>query len=182
MKKAVGFMEFKSIPVGIESTDEMLKSANVELLMASPLCPGKYVSIIAGDVGAVEASIKNGAHVGGIHMLESHVIPNIHPDVLPAMLGAGEIGDVKSLGIVETINAISSILIGDICAKASNVELLEIRIARGLGGKGFVLITGEISSVKMAIQTAQTEMAESNLITSYSVIASPHKDIAKILF
>ncbi len=175
-------MEFKSIPVAIEATDEMLKSGNVELLMASPLCPGKYVSIIAGDVGAVQASIKNGSVIGGIHMLEAHVIPNIHPEVLPAMLGAGEIGDVKSLGIVETINAISSVLIGDICAKASNVELLEIRIARGLGGKGFVLITGEISSVKTAIETAINDMSESNLITSYSVIASPHRDIIKTLF
>lgn len=175
-------MEFKSIPVAIEATDEMLKSGNVELLMASPLCPGKYVSIIAGDVGAVEASIKNGSVIGGIHMLEAHVIANIHPDVLPAMLGAGEIGDVKALGIVETINAISSVLIGDICAKASNVELLEIRIARGLGGKGFVLITGEISSVKTAIETAINDMSESNLITSYSVIASPHRDIKKTLF
>ncbi|WP_170253861.1 MULTISPECIES: BMC domain-containing protein [Acetobacterium] len=182
MNKAVGFMEFKSIPLGIEATDEMLKSGNVELLMASPLCPGKYVSIIAGDVGAVEASIKNGSHVGGIFVLESYVIPNIHDDVLPAMLGAGEISDVKSLGIVETINAISSILVADICAKAANVELIEIRIARGLGGKGFVLITGEISSVKSAIQTAKNDMAESNLITSYSVIASPHKDIRNILF
>lgn len=175
-------MEFKSIPVGIEATDEMLKSGNVELLMASPLCPGKYVSIIGGDVGAVEASIKHGSKIGGIHMLEAYVIPNIHEKVFPAMLGAGEIGDVKSLGIVETINAISSIQIADVCVKASNVELLEIRIARGLGGKGFVLITGEISSVKTAIETAKSELADGGLITSYSVIASPHKDIKKILF
>ncbi|MDK2904514.1 MAG: hypothetical protein PWR12_590 [Eubacteriaceae bacterium] len=175
-------MEFKSIPVAIEATDEMLKSGNVELLMASPLCPGKYVTIIGGDVGAVEASIKHGTQIGGIHMLEAYVIPNIHEDVLPAMLGAGEIGDVKSLGIVETINAITSVQVADICAKASNVELLEIRIARGLGGKGYVLITGEISSVKTAIETAKNDLAESSLITSYSVIASPHKDIKKILF
>ena len=114
-------MEFKSIPKGIESTDEMLKSGNVELLMASPLCPGKYVSIITGDVDAVEASIKNGTRVGGIYVLETEILPNIHPDVLPAMLGAGEIGDVKSLGIIETINAISSVRIADICVKASNV-------------------------------------------------------------
>jgi len=175
-------MEFKSIPVAIEATDEMLKSGNVELLMASPLCPGKYVTIIGGDVGAVEASIKHGTQIGGIHMLEAYVIPNIHEDVLPAMLGAGEIGDVKSLGIVETINAITSVQVADICAKASNVELLEIRIARGLGGKGYVLITGEISSVKTAIEAAKNDMSESNLLTSDSVISSPHKDIKKILF
>jgi len=182
LKKAVGLMEFKSIPVGIESTDEMLKSGNVELLMASPLCPGKYVSIITGDVDAVEASIRNGTRVGGIYVLETEVLPNIHPDVLPAMLAAGEFGEVKSLGIIETINAISSVTIGDMCVKASNVKLIEIRIARGLGGKGFVLITGEIASVKAAIEAAKAHKIDSNLITSYSIIAKPHKDIRKTLF
>jgi len=182
LKKAVGFMEFKSIPKGIESTDEMLKSGNVELMMASPLCPGKYVSIISGDVDAVEASLKNGERIGGIYVLETEILPNIHPDVLPAMLGVGEISELKALGIMETINAISSVRIADICIKASNVQIVEIRIARGLGGKGFVLITGEISSVKTAIETAKAQMIEGGLITSYSIIASPHKDIKKILF
>ncbi|MEF9918055.1 MAG: BMC domain-containing protein [Eubacterium sp.] len=182
MKKAVGFIEFKSIPIGIEATDDMLKAGNVDLMMASPLCPGKYVTIISGDVGAVQSSIKNGERIGGIYVLESHVIPNIHPDVLPAMLGAGEVGEVKALGIVETINAISSIMIGDVCVKASNVDLIEIRIARGLGGKGFVLLTGEISSVKTAIKAAEVEMSDLGVITSYSVIASPHKDIKKVIF
>lgn len=182
MKKAVGFIEFKSIPIGIEATDDMLKAGNVDLMMASPLCPGKYVTIISGDVGAVQASIKNGERIGGIYVLESHVIPNIHPDVLPAMLGAGDITDVKALGIVETINAISSIMVGDIAVKASNVDLIEIRIARGLGGKGFVLLTGEISSVKTAIKAAEADMRDLGVITSYSVIASPHKDIKKVIF
>ncbi len=126
MKKAIGFIEFKSIPIGIEATDQMLKSGNVELISATPLCPGKYVSFIGGDVGAVRSSIKNGEHVGGIYVLESHVIPNIHEAVLPALMGAGEIEDVKSLGIVETINAISSIKVADAAVKASNIQLLEI--------------------------------------------------------
>lgn len=182
MKKAIGYIEFKSIPVAIEATDDMLKSGNVELLMASPLCPGKYVTIIAGDVGAVQSSIKNGEIIGGIFTLESNVIPNIHDDVLPALLGAGEIGDVKALGIIETINAVSSITIADIAVKAANVELIEIRIARGLGGKGFVLLTGEVASVKTAVKTAEEAMRDVGTITSYAVIPSPHKDIKKIIF
>ena len=61
-------------------------------------------------------------------------------------------------------------------------QIIEIRIARGLGGKGFVLITGEISSVKTAIESAEAQLAEGGLITSFSIIASPHKDIKKMLF
>lgn len=182
MKKAIGFIEFKSIPIGIEATDQMLKSGNVELLSANPLCPGKYVTLICGDVGAVKASIKNGVLVGGIYVLESHVIPNIHPAVLPALLGVGEPEEIKSLGVIETINAISSICVADAAVKAANINLLEVRMARGLGGKAFVILTGEVSSVKTAVKAAQAEMADLGVITSYTVIASPHKDIKKIVF
>lgn len=177
MKQAIGFIEFKSIPIGIEATDQMLKAGNVDLISATPLCPGKYVTLIAGDVGAVRSSIKDGEQAGGIHMLESHVIPNIHRDVLPALMGAVEVKDVKSLGIIETINAISSIVVADTAVKASNVQLIEVRLARGLGGKAFVLLTGEVSSVKTAVRSAEAAMADYGVITSTSVIASPHKDI-----
>ena len=182
MKKAIGLIEFKSIPIGIEATDQMLKSGNIELITATALCPGKYVSIIGGEVGAVESSIKNGEQVGGVYVLESHVISNIHEAVLPAMLGVGDLEDIKSLGIIETINAISSVLVADAAVKASNIKLLEVRIARGLGGKGFVLMTGEIASVEAAVQAAKTELAQYGVITSHAVIASPHKDIKKVIF
>ena len=47
MKKAIGLVEIKSIPIGIETADEMLKAANVELIMANPICPGKYMILIS---------------------------------------------------------------------------------------------------------------------------------------
>jgi microcompartment protein CcmL/EutN len=181
LNKAIGFIEFKSIPIGIESTDQMLKSGNVELISATPLCPGKFVTLISGDVGAVRSSVKNGEHVGGIYVLESHVIPNIHQAVLPALVGASEVDEIKSLGMIETINAISSIVVADAAVKAANIQLIEVRLARGLGGKAFVILTGEVSSVKTAVKAAEAAMKDYGVITSTSVIASPHKDIRKIV-
>ena len=46
MGKSIGLLELKSIPVGIETADAVLKAANVELLTATPTCPGKYLSLI----------------------------------------------------------------------------------------------------------------------------------------
>lgn len=54
MRKAVGFVEIKSIPVGIQTADEMVKAGNVELLLSTPICPGKYVIIVGGHVGPVK--------------------------------------------------------------------------------------------------------------------------------
>ena len=57
MRKAVGFVEIKSIPVGIQTADEMVKAGNVELLLSTPICPGKYVIIVGGHVGPVKAAM-----------------------------------------------------------------------------------------------------------------------------
>jgi ethanolamine utilization microcompartment shell protein EutS len=94
----------------------------------------------------------------------------------------GEAEDIKALGIIETINAVSSITVADAAVKAANVKLLEVRMARGLGGKAFVILTGEVQSVKTAVKAAEAELAEAGVITSYSVLPRPHKDIRNVIF
>ncbi len=177
MKKSIGLIEFKSIARGIEATDEMMDAANVELLLSTPLCPGKYISLVSGDVGAVKNAIQVGKNVGGVFTIDSHVIPSVHRNVFPALTATTDIEKIKSLGIIETISAVSSIVAGDIAVKAANIDLVEIRIARGLGGKGFVILTGEISSVKSAIKACSNTLQDSGEIVCASVIASPNKDL-----
>lgn len=58
MYHAIGMVELNSIAKGIEVTDVMLKSANVTLLSAKTLCPGKYLIMVGGDVTAVQQSVK----------------------------------------------------------------------------------------------------------------------------
>ena len=65
MRKAVGFVEIKSIPVGIQTADEMVKAGNVELLLSTPICPGKYVIIVGGHVGPVKAAMSKAELVSG---------------------------------------------------------------------------------------------------------------------
>ena len=56
MYHAIGMVELNSIAKGIEVTDVMLKSANVTLLSAKTLCPGKYLIMVGGDVTAMQAA------------------------------------------------------------------------------------------------------------------------------
>lgn len=182
MKKSLGLVEYKSIAKGIEATDEMLKAANVELILSTPICPGKYISLIGGDVGAVKTAVRVGRDIGSIFTVDDFVIPNVHPQVFPALTATADISKIISLGVIETMSAVASVMAGDIAVKAANIELLEIRLARGLGGKGFVVITGEISSVKSAVQACENQLMETGQIVSAVVIAAPHKDlIPKVL-
>ncbi|QIB69172.1 BMC domain-containing protein [Aminipila butyrica] len=179
MGQSIGLVELKSIPVGIETTDDMLKAASVELLLATPICPGKYIIIVEGNVGAVKSSVKAGIAKAETFLVGHHIINNVHESLPSAISGTAEVANISALGIIETISALTAVTAGDIAAKASNVRLIEIRIARGLGGKGFLIFTGEISAVKSAVNSCLNELKETGEITSYSVISSPHKDLIK---
>lgn len=182
MKKSIGMIEFKSIAKGFEATDAMLKAAHVELIMSMPICPGKFISLISGDVGAVENAIQAGKMVGDYFTIEHFVIPNLCEAVFPALTGTADVNKITSLGVIETISAITSIAAADIAAKASNVQLLEIRLARGLCGKGFVVMTGEVAAVQSAITACENQLKDTGGIISAVAIASPTKElIAKVL-
>lgn len=176
---SIGLLELKSIPVGIETADEMVKAANVQLLTASPTCPGKYIIIVSGNVGAVKSSMNVGLRIAGHYMVGHHIINNVHESLPSAILGVTEVEKIASIGVIETISGLSAVNAGDIAAKAAKVEMLEIRIARGLGGKGFLVFTGEVSSVRSAVKAVANNMGETGEITSHCVIPSPHKDLIK---
>lgn len=174
---SIGLLELKSIPPGIQAADEMLKAAKVELLVATPICPGKYVILVSGNVGAVKSAMATGVQMAGVYLVAHHIINSVHEAVPAALVGTTEVEEIKALGIVETISALTAVRAGDIAAKASNIRLMEIRIARGLGGKGFLIFTGEVSSVRSAVNSCLNELRDTGEITSSSVIPSPHSGL-----
>mgnify|MGYP000738976810 CR=1 FL=1 len=56
MSKAIGMIEFKTVSAGITAADAMVKTADVELLEAQTVCPGKYIALITGSLSAVNAA------------------------------------------------------------------------------------------------------------------------------
>ncbi|MHC1681541.1 MAG: BMC domain-containing protein [Clostridiaceae bacterium] len=182
MKKSIGLLEVRSIAKGIEATDGMLKAANVEIVLSTAICPGKYISIISGEVGAVNSAIATGKVIGDTFVLEDFIIPNVSEEVFPAISGTSTVDHISSLGIIETITATSSIIAGDVAIKSANIKLIEIRLARGLGGKGFVLITGDVGAVNSAVKSCEEKLKETGSMISAVVIPSPSKEIISSVF
>ena len=54
MITAIGLVEFQSIAKGIEGADAMVKAGRVELVLARPICPGKYIALVEGDVALLK--------------------------------------------------------------------------------------------------------------------------------
>ncbi|MBU0753993.1 MAG: BMC domain-containing protein, partial [Planctomycetes bacterium] len=69
----------------------------------------------------------------------------------------------------------------DIAAKTAQVELIEIRLAMGIGGKSFVTFTGEVSDVHAAVTAGARDPEARGLLASKIVIPKPHPDMLSIL-
>lgn len=175
--KALGIVELNSIASGIEAADAMLKCADVTLLSAHAICAGKYMVLIQGDVAAVKSSLEAGVEIAAENLVNDKMIANLHPQVFSALLGAGEINEAQAVGIIETFSVATCITAADVAVKTSDVTLLEIRLARGLGGKAFAIINGDVAAVRSSVESAVNQHKEEGMIAKSVVIPSLHKDL-----
>lgn len=89
------------------------------------------------------------------------------------MYGATPVENVKALGVLESYDVAAMIVAADTAAKTSVVTLLELRIARGMSGRSFMLITGDVAAVEAAIEHAKTYVSEEGVLLDSTVIANP---------
>lgn len=176
-KNAIGLLELTSVARGIEATDLMLKAADVELLASRPICSGKYMVLVRGDVAACTESIAAGGGAGAEAVADSVVIPDLHEEVFPALSQSAEVGEVEALGVLEAFGVPALIEGADSAVKAARVHLLEIRLAMALGGKAFCVLTGSVSAVRAAVEAGKLSIGEKGALTSWAVIPSPHPSL-----
>ena len=157
MSKAIGMVEYKTVSAGVTAADAMVKTAEVDIIEAQTVCPGKYIALISGSLSAVKAAVDAAKNNYGMHLINSFVLGNPHESIFPAIYGATQIEGVSALGILETYDAASIIVAADIAAKTAIVSLIELRIARGMCGKSYMMLTGEVAAVNAAIEKARNE-------------------------
>ena len=179
-KAAVGAIELSSIGIGFRVQDALLKAASVDLLIARTICAGKYLIVFAGTVSDVEAAMQTAQSEGKDAVVDSLVVPNIHPAVFPAITQSVVLSpeEVGALGIVETFSAVSAMVAADVAAKAANVTLFRLNLAMAMGGKGFLAMTGTVANVEAAVQAAADAVVQDHgLLVSTTVIPRPSKEL-----
>lgn len=181
MIRTIGMVELNSIAKGIEVADEMIKSAEVNLLLAKTVCPGKYVILITGNVGAVQVAVNHGVAVGQQYVVNKLLLPNVHPQVIPAINASTNVEKLRDLGVLEFFSIASAIVAADAAVKSANVDLIEIRLGIGIGGKAFITLTGDVSSVKNAVTVGANTALESGMLVNKAVISAPSKDLLQSL-
>lgn len=182
MYSAIGMIELTSIARGITATDLMLKTAYVEVVSATPVCPGKYIAIVKGDVAAVESSVQVGAETAGEYLVDSFILPNVHPGVFPAITATSMPDGIGALGIMECFSLASMIIAADAALKAADVQALELRLGSGLGGKAYFTFTGDVAAVEAGIEAGKAIALDKGLLVETEVIPAPAERLWEALF
>lgn len=182
LEAAIAVLELSSVARGIEVADAILWEANLELLFAEPVQPGKYVLLFTGSVQDLTSALRRGSEIARCDLVDQILIEQVHEQVLVGLRRTGRInGVLDALGVVETTTVASSILAADLALKTATVDLLELRIANGLGGKSFFTITGEVSDVRSSVVAAAGYAKERGLLTRDVVVARPHPELVRHL-
>src|SRR5205085_2311241 len=131
-----------------------------------PITPGKYLVIVEGEVADVDEAMKAGIDAAAHTLVDRLFLPQAEAQLGPAMQGAVERGKVSAIGVVETFTVASTVLAADAAAKAAGVRIVEMRLASGLGGKAFFVMTGELADVESGVTAGVAAVPGGLLVTS----------------
>jgi microcompartment protein CcmL/EutN len=165
---ALACIETESIARGVLALDALLKRARVEVLLTSVMPRGKYLILFGGGIAELEEALKAGLEAAGASVVDQFLIPSVHPQLPAAIKGRVAVAGVEAVGLVETRDAASAVHAGDAAAKAARVTLIEARPQPG--GKGLVVLTGEVGAVRAAVAAAVGSLREPGALVAEVVI------------
>jgi microcompartment protein CcmL/EutN len=178
---AIAMIELGSIAAGAFAADKMVKRAAVELLRAGTVQPGKYLILVGGGTAEVEESYREGMQAAPAEILDEVLLPHVHPQVVKALGGARSFDGYESLVVLETSTVAAILRATDAAVKGARVELAELRMGNGLGGRGIAILIGELTDVEAAAEIATRALAGRNVTLCHSIVSNVDKQFASRL-
>jgi microcompartment protein CcmL/EutN len=175
---AIALIELSGIAAGAFAADKMVKRAPVELLHAGTVHSGKFLILIGGGTAEVEESYREGMQAAPSDILDEVLLPGVHSQVFTALGGARSFGSQGSLVVLETSTIAAIVRATDAAAKGAQINVSELRLGNGLGGRGVAILTGELSDVEAAADIAGESLAGRNVTLCQSIVSNVHEQFA----
>ncbi|MBK7583175.1 MAG: BMC domain-containing protein [Myxococcales bacterium] len=181
---ALALIELGDIPTGLLALDAIAKEAPVVLIGAGTLHHGHFLIAFAGAVAAVEMSFERAQARAQDSFVDAILLPDAELRIVPAFhQGIRRFpapGD--ALGMLEARSCTTLVSAVDAALKNTHVELVELRVAEGIGGKAIASLWGKQHDVEAAVEQAKERLARGRSEgCSTIVIANAHPEVARVL-
>lgn len=181
---ALALLEIADVPAGFLALDALAKEASVEVLSAGTVQSGHFLIAFAGEVLPVEMSFARALAIAEAALLDSVLLPYAEPRIVPALLDGSprKPGSGDALGVLQTSASPTLLRAVDAALKGAEVELLELRLAEGLHGRGLAMLWGLQHDVQAAIDHANRAYGR-GLSTgcTAAVVANADREIGRAL-
>ncbi|MGE5316061.1 MAG: BMC domain-containing protein [Acidobacteriota bacterium] len=185
-RNSIGIIELASIYKGFYVQDEVLKSADVEKLIARTICSGKYLIAVRGAAADIGIALETAKEAGGFAVVNCTSMANVDPRIFPALAGTAplQIFNAKKTEaalIIETFSVASAIKAADIAVKEAEIEIMRIHAAMAVGGKGFAVFTGAIDALEAASMKAVEYVKQDGMLAGSVILKNPHPEVLREL-
>jgi len=165
---AILLLEYESIAVGIAAADAMAKRASLAELRLGTVQPGKFLILAAGDVGPLDEARTAATELA--RPADCVFLPDVDRAVVAALTKTSKRSG-EALGIVETRTVAGLLQVADGGVKGAAVTIATLRLADGLGGKGYLLFSGVLHQVEAAMDSAIASLAHPEVVLEQRLIA-----------
>lgn len=154
---ALALLDIGDIPHGLRSLDALAKEATVEVLAAGTIHDGRYLVMFAGEVEPVQRAHERAVAAAGPTLFDTVLLPwadeRIAPTILDGRKHAHARGD--TLGVMQLDGCPTLVRALDAALKGAVVDLVQLRIGDGLGGRAIATVRGESHDVDAALELGQ---------------------------
>lgn len=174
--EAVALVEVESISRGYVTLDAIAKRARVTVKLARAVTPGKLIILFGGDVADVGESLEAAREAAGAQLIDELFLPYAHRSLLSAVDGVVQPAPGESVGVVELSTVAATLEAADVALKATDVSVVRMHLAVGIGGKGYFTLAGELGDVDAALSAVRGYVKPERVV-GIELIPQPHPEV-----
>lgn len=153
-------LDIDDVPLGLLALDLLVKEAQVDVYSAGTVQAGRYLVLFGGQVEPVQMSFVRACAAAEAALCDAVLLPYAEERIAPAVLTAERRwpspGD--TLGVLQNGTSPTMLLAVDAALKGAEVDLVQLRIADGLGGRAIATLWGETHDVEAALELAEAAL------------------------
>lgn len=184
MSEAVYLVEFGSIPAGIDMLDRMMDRCSALIIYAKPVCIGKFLIVLGGEVDDVREAQAVVLESGEKRVLQQYLLTSAHEEILAYFRrapGANASTGPVAIGMLETVDAVSGFRSLDAALKGGSVSLEQVWLGHFIGGKFCYILSGQVGDVQAALAAAEITLEPKRLVDSRVIPSPSEKTLAHLL-
>lgn len=173
---ALALVELDDLPAGLHAVDAMAKRAPIACLRSGSVSRGRFLVLVGGTTAAVEEALLAALAAGAESVLDRLLLADVHPRLHDAIVGARRPAAAGAIALLETRTATAIVRAAEAALKATEVDLLELRLGTdGLAGKGTAILQGELPRIEAALAVALARLEETGAAARHRLIRAPHE-------